>query len=95
MSEDHAPEFRNQDNALLWAELQFLKTTTAAIAADVKSINGRVKSSELAAAVNEERWKTHRGQHKDVDRNNVVASAISGGLAFIGAIIAGIFGIRP
>lgn len=95
MSEERAPEFINKDNALLWAELQTLKQTTKTIAVDVKAINGRVKASEIAAAVNEERWKTHRSKHKDVDRNNVIASAISGGLAFVGAIIAGIFGIRP
>lgn len=87
------PTFKNQDNALIWAELEHIRKSVENIDKNVTLVNGRVRQSELNHAVLQERWKTHFEEHKSIRRNGFLSDLISSIVAAVVAV-ATILGLR-
>lgn len=88
------PQFENQDNALLWVELDHLKKSNARIEEQLAKINGRVTVNNAWRLTSKERWRTHEKEHDSAKRNGVIVSGILSGAAFIGSIVAQALGIK-
>ena len=65
------PTFQNADNKLIWQELKHIRE-------GINKLNGAVLSNTAHRLTCQERWRTHEKDHDKVERDNVIASTISG-----------------
>ena len=77
---DKDPVFQNADSKLIWQELKHIR-------GDLAKINGAVTDNTAHRITCEERWRTHEKDHAKVERDNVIASTISGVAAAILAFV--------